>query len=141
MAKIDGNTKAIMQIKNDGQKNQIGERNFKWFDVIEFIGWFDLSSGDSKYTTHNAKIQESTHIFMCDFQSFTALSAQWKWNPFNFLTGIINIELGADIDVTSENARLLIDKKVYDIMLIDDPMGMHQHLEIYLKYTGGQNGN
>jgi len=140
MARIGGNTKAKMQVKDDGQKNQIGERNFNWFDVVEFLGWLDLSGGDSKYTTYSAKMQESTHIFICDFQSFKALSAQWEWNPFNFLTSIINSELDADIDVTSENARLLIDRKVYDIMLIDDPMNLHQHLEIYLKYVGGQNG-
>ena len=24
-------------------------------------------------------------------------------------------------------------------MLIDDPMGLNKHLEIYLKYTGGSN--
>ena len=27
---------------------------------------------------------------------------------------------------------------VYEILLIDDPMHMHEHLEIYLKYIGGQ---
>lgn len=140
MKRIGGNTKALMQVKNDGQKNLIGERQSDWFDVVEFYGWLDFSSGDSKYTTYNAKVQESTHIFICDFQSFKALSSQWKWNPFNFLTGIINSELDADIDVTSENARMLINNQVYDIMIIDDPMNLHQHLEIYLKFVGGQNG-
>ena len=73
----------------------------------------DLTGGDSKYSTFNAKIQESTHIFICDY-----------------------IELDARIE--AENSRLSVDGKVFDILLIDDPMNLHQHLEIYLKYTGGQ---
>ena len=31
----------------------------------------------------------------------------------------------------------VIDGNIYDILLIDDPMRMHKHLEIYLKYVGG----
>ena len=136
---IGGNTEATMQINNPAEKNAIGERVKTWLDVVKFTSWLDLSGGDSKYSTYSAKIQESTHLFMCDFQSFVALSSQWHWNPFNFLTGIINPELGENVDVTSENARLLISGKVYDIMLIDDPMNLHEHLEIYLKFVGGQN--
>jgi hypothetical protein len=33
---------------------------------------------------------------------------------------------------------MVINDKVYDIMVIDDPMELHEQLEIYLKYTGGQ---
>lgn len=134
---IGGNTAAELQVKTSGEKNAIGERTETWETVVELLGWLDLSGGDSKYTTYSAKIQESTHLFMCDFQSFVALSSQW--NPFNFLNGIIKAELDENVDVTSENARLLIDGKVYDIMLIDDPMNLHEHLEIYLKFVGGQN--
>ena len=136
---IGGNTEATMQINNPAEKNSIGERVKSWLDVVKFMGWLDLMGGDSKYSTYSAKIQESTHLFMCDFQSFVALSSQWEWNPFNFLTGIINPELDENIDVTSENARMQIGGKIYDIMLIDDPMNLHEHLEIYLKFVGGQN--
>lgn len=141
MPKIGGNTEATMQVNRQTEKNAIGERVREWFDVVKFTGWLDLSGGDSKYTTYSAKIQESTHLFMCDFQAFEALSKQWEWDPFSFLTGIINPELDENIEVTSENARLMIGGKVYDIMLIDDPMNLHQHLEIYLKYVGGQNAS
>ena len=136
---IGGNTEATMQINNPAEKNSIGERVKAWLDVVKFTGWLDLMGGDSKYSTYSAKIQESTHLFMCDFQSFVALSSQWEWNPFNFLTGIINPELDENIDVTSENARLTIGGKIYDITLLDDPMNRHEHLEIYLKFVGGQN--
>lgn len=42
------------------------------------------------------------------------------------------------VDVTSDNARMVVDGKVYEILLIDDPMNMHEHLEIYLRFIGGQ---
>lgn len=114
MSKIGGNTTAIIQSKGTGQKNTIGESVQTWVFLDSLIGWLDLSGGDSKYTTYSAKIQESTHVFLCDYKV---------------------------IDVTAENARMLIDDKVYDIMLIDDPMNLHQQLEIYLKFTGGQNAS
>ena len=60
-----------------------------------------------------AKIQESTHLFIADF-------------------------VVLDERINAENARMVIDGKVYAITLIDNPMGMGKQLEIYLKYTGGQ---
>jgi hypothetical protein len=138
---IGGNIIALFQVKDKGKKNEIGEREHQWVDVASSKGWLDLNGGDSKHTSFNAKVQESTHIFLCDYQSFKGLSGEWVWNPFNFISGEISTaKLDAKVDVTSENARMLIDNSIYQIMLIDDPMGMHQHLEIFLKYVGGQNG-
>jgi hypothetical protein len=138
---IGGNLNVAFQVKGKGKKNEIGERNHEWVDVAAAKGWLDLSGGDSKHTVYNAKIQESTHIFLCDFQSFKGLSGKWVWNPFNFVNGVISTAtLDETVDVTSENARMVIDGQIYSILLIDDPMNMHQHLEIYLKYTGGQGG-
>lgn len=138
---IGGNAIALIQVKDEGAKNAIGERIHQWVDVASATGWLDLVSGDSKYTPHSAKVQESSHLFLCDFQSFKGLSSGWVWNPFSFAKGqISSVKLDDKVDVTSENARILIDGYVYDIMLIDDPMNMHQQLEIYLKYVGGQDG-
>lgn len=140
---IGGNITALFQVKNEGEKNAIGEREHKWYDVSSSSsGWLDLKDENgAKNTIFNAKIQESTHIFLCDYRSFKSLSAEWVWNTLNFVNGEINSEkLDKRVDVTSENARLLINNQVYQILLIDDPMGMHQHLEIYLKFVGGQNG-
>ena len=44
------------------------------------------------------------------------------------------------VSLPSEQVRILIDDRIYDVMLIDDPMNLHRHIEIYLKYIGGQNG-
>ena len=41
-----------------------------------------------------------------------------------------------ELNFTSENTRVVINSVVYEIMLIDDPMELHEQLEIYLKYTG-----
>lgn len=137
---IGGNTDAVMQVKHQTGTNAIGEREREWIDVVSFSGWLDLSGGDSKYTVYNAKIQESTHIFLCDHRQYISLSKEWQWNPRSFTTGIINLALDEDIAVTSENTRMVIAGKVYDILLIDDPMGANEHLEIYLRFVGGQNG-
>ena len=118
---IGGNIKAVLQVNVPGE-NRIGEAVDAWHDVIELTGWLDLSSGDSKYTTYNAKIQESTHIFVCDYKP---------------IPDIIEVE-GISVRVCAERARMVANSQKYDVMLIDDPMNMHKHLEIYLKYTGGQ---
>ena len=109
---IDGNIQGLIQVSAT-EKNEIGEAVKSWADVQTITGWLDLSSGDSKYTTYNAKIQESTHVFVADYMQL-------------------------DSRITSENSRMVIGGKRYDVMLIDDPMEMHKQLEIYLKYTGGQ---
>lgn len=109
---IGGNKTGQIQLRSS-KKNIIGEYEAIWEDVQAIIGWLDLSSGDSKYTSYNAKIQESTHVFVADYKPL-------------------------DSRIKAENSRMVVDGKIYDVMLIDDPMEMHQQLEIYLKYTGGQ---
>lgn len=111
---IGGNTTVSVQIKTAGTKNKVGEMTPNWEKVQDIIGWLDLLDEDTKYTAYMAKVQESTHIFISDY-----------------------VEL--DSRIKTENSRLVDENGlIYDIMLIDDPMNMHEHLEIYLKYTGGQ---
>lgn len=134
----EGNTTATIQLKTSCSKNVIGEAVPVWEDVFEIKGFLDLASGDSKYTTYNAKIQESSHIFMCNYQNLIALGTDWLWDEMDFLNSFINSKSKETIRIVSENARVLINNDVYDVMLIDDPMNLHRHLEIFLKYTGGQ---
>lgn len=93
--------------------NLIGEQVTAWESAAEIVGWLDLSSGESKYTTYDAKMQESTHIFVSDY---------------------VDLPEG----VTAETSCAVVDGECYDVMLIDNPMGMNLQLEIYLKFTGGQ---
>lgn len=135
---IGGNIEAVIQLLTSTTKNSIGERVPQWENVVQLKGFLDLSSGESKYTTYNAKIQESTHVFICDYANIIALGTDWKWDEMDFNNSFINTNSAESIAIDSENSRMIIKGKVYDVMLVDDPMELHKQLEIYLKYTGGQ---
>lgn len=119
---IGGNTTALLQVQAGHTRNEVGKRVPVWLDVVELKGFLDLQSGDSKYTSFNAKIQESTHVFICDYAPIPAT---------------LEVD-GQIVQVCAENVRMVADSQRYDVKLIDDPMGLHKHLEIFLKYTGGQ---
>ena len=111
---IGGNINAIIQVKTS-EKNTIGEAVKEWSAVQTLRGWLDLASGKSGYSSFNTKIQESTHLFVGDY-------------------------VPLDSRITAENSRMVIKGKVYDIMLLDNPMELENgsQWEIYLKYTGGR---
>lgn len=135
--KIGGNTTALVQIKTL-QKNDLGERIPTWTDITVIHGWLDLSTGTSEYQQYSVKMQESTHIFICDYQSLKNLKKGWVRDPFRFTDGTIkNTETGETANVSSDTCRMTILGRTYAILLIDDPMGMHQQLEIYLKLMEG----
>lgn len=105
---IGGTTKAMLQRNNPSAKNEVGESVPAWETVQTLKGWLDLTDGDSKYT-YNAKLQESTHVFLCDY---------------------------AEIDRNAQDKRLVVSGVTFDVLLIDDPMELHHQLEIYLRYVG-----
>ena len=109
MGKIGGNVEAILQQKIESGKNSIGEAVLDWADIGTLWGWLDFTGGDSKYT-HATKMQESTHIFLMDY------------NP--------------EIDRSTKDKRLIVNGQKYEVLLIDDPMELHQQIEISLKYLG-----
>ena len=116
MANIGGNITAVMQIKAENGKNAIGEAVIAWEDAHTLVGWLGLQSGGSNRTAFNAKIEESTHVFLCDY----------------------NAEVYALAD---SDTRLIIKGNMYDVLLIDNPDEMDEQLEIYLDKVGGQNGS
>lgn len=109
---IGGNVTAIIQ-NPEQRRSPIGEIVNTWYKVATIKGWLDLVSGTSNYTTYSAKIQESTHVFVCDYAKLPN-------------------------GVKAEHSRMSINDTIYDIVLIDNPMGMNKQLEFYLKYTGGK---
>jgi head-tail adaptor len=113
LKKVKGNTLCVLQDRTS-LTNSIGEQINDWFNAVEFYGVLGLQAGDSK-RIYNAKIEESTHVVVCDFSP--------------------EIYAYADQDV-----RCIIKGKMYDVTLIDNPDELDEHLEIYLKYIGGQNG-
>lgn len=108
---ISGNKTALLQVitVTEGKIGSVKE----WRTVQELNGFLDLQAGDSKHTSFNTKIQESTHLFLADY-------------------------VPLDASINTEECRVVVDGQRYDVMLIDNPMGLNKHYEIYLKYTGGQ---
>ena len=121
MANIGGNITAIIQKKASDSKNAIGERGSSWVDAFSPVGWLGLQSGDSKYT-HSAKLEESTHVFLCDFDS-----------------DIYALTL-PDEKGSTPIVRMIIKGFVYDVLLIDNPDEMDEQLEIYLRRVGAYSG-
>ncbi len=107
--RIGGNVQGIIQVKTN-KKNEYGERIPEWNDALTLTGFLDLSNGTSDFLNADAKIQDSTHIFICDY---------------------------VDLSKYRENTRMHVGNDYYTIQLIDDPMGLREHLEIYLKYMEG----
>lgn len=108
---IGGNTSLALQVKTTVH-NAIGEAVESWETARNVKGWLDYQSGDSPRTNYNKKTQESTHFFISDF-----------------------VKLNKD-EKNPEKTRAVIDNEVYEILIIDDPMGKHRQLEFYLKKTG-----
>lgn len=111
MRSIGGNITGELQLKTATERNAIGEVIPQFETLHTLTGWLDYSAGESNRTSYDAKIAESTHIFLCDYTEL-------------------------DPRITAENSRMIIKGKKYDVLLIDNVMEMDQHFEIYLKYTG-----
>ena len=108
---IGGNINATIQAKTS-VKNEIGEFTSVYSDSLTLTGWLDTISASDSYK-YKGKFEDSTNVFICDYQP---------------------------INVKSNECRFVCDNKTYEVMSIDDPMNLHEHLEIVLKYVGVLNG-
>ena len=106
---IGGNINLELQIKDGTEKNALGEQLKSWKHYKTLFGFLDLSTGTTNYTNYNAKVEESSHVFICDY-----------------------VKIGAK----DTELRAICDGAMYDVKYIDDPMNLHEHLEIFLKYIG-----
>ena len=113
MGNIGGNITGTIQTKTTS-KNEIGEAEHTWNDAFSPAGWLGQQNGDSK-RTHNTKLEESTHVFLCDF----------------------NADVYA---LAGQDTRMMIKGFVYDVLLIDNPDEMDEQLEIYLRRVGAWDG-
>lgn len=112
MRKVGGNVTAEFLVGVQ-TANAIGERVTVWQPVQYVKGWLDFQGESTGYERYNAKIQESTHVFICD----------------NTLL---------DERIRTSNCRMRVNGEEYDVMAIDDPMGLKYHHEIFLQYRGEQ---
>lgn len=115
MSNVGGNITGMIQTKKSFWKNEIGENEQIWATVFSPVGWLGLQNGDSKYTNFNAKIEESTHVFLCDYDA-----------------GIYAL--------ADQDTRMILKGNMYDVLLIDNPDEMNEQLEIYLRKVGAWNG-
>ena len=117
MANVGGNIAGVLQASDSTGKNAMGEAVTAWKDAFSLVGWLGLQSGDSKYTNFSAKIEESTHVFLCDYHADAyALS------------------------IENKSTRMILKGIVYDVLLIDNPDEMNEQLEIYLRRVGAWDG-
>ena len=107
---IGGNVTALLQTKTSS-KNAFGEKVDTWNDVQLLKGFLDFTGGDGSYKSNfKGSVEETTHIFICDYDKVAS-------------------------QVTPAQCRLVCNDKMYDVLMIDNPMGLNQHLEIMLKYN------
>ena len=109
---IGGNTVLELQFKafddtavNSLGEQETGEQSPVWRFYKRLTGWLDLSTGTAQYNNYNAKVAESSHLFICDYQK---------------------------IDKKEKELRAIVDGAMYDVDFIDDPLNLNAQLEIYL---------
>lgn len=112
---IGGNITGTIQTKSGVAKNAIGESVASWADAYSQNGWLGRQSGEQMRTSFNAKVEESTHVFLCDYHD-----------------GIYSL--------ADEDTRMIIKGVVYEVTYIDNPDEMDKQLEIYLKRVGAWDG-
>ena len=107
---IGGNVDAIIQVETSS-KNAFGEKETTYKDLTTVKGFLDYVGGDGSYKNNfKGELEETTHIFICDYENVASKA-------------------------TPTQSRMIIDDKIYDILYIDNPMGLNEHLEIMLKYN------
>lgn len=111
---IEGDVKAVIQVQEVTQ-DEYQVDQVQWKDAYTREGVLDLLDAGTNFKMMK-RVEDSDHIFLCD----------------SFLPEYEGKRL------TAENSRFLIDGEIYEVKLFDDVMHRHEHLEIYLKYLGGQ---
>lgn len=107
------------QLFNLLKKSQVddGIGGFKegWALGASISGYLDLITGTNESNVQNASIESSTHILI-----------------------IPNIPNG--LEITDQMRISDGEGRWYVVTYVDDPLGQHHHLEIYLTYGGVSDG-
>lgn len=114
MANIGGNITGTIQAKTADGYNSIGEAISVWADAYTHIGWLGMQSGGAVRNNYMTKLEETTHVFLCDYHE-----------------GIYSL--------ANQDTRMILKGVVYDVLLIDNPDELNEQLEIYLKRVGAFN--
>lgn len=109
---IGGNVELTVYNKLSYDKNEIGEVEPSNSEGEKIMGFLDYISGSADLSKFHAKVEESTHVFISDYADNV-----WMFNSAVTKCGVTGYGN-------------------FQILLVDDPMGLHQHIEVYLKYIG-----
>lgn len=117
MSKIGGNLEAVVQIC-DLETDEYGVEKRVWKNAFEkpIMGFLDVVNEGTNTKSLMKRVEESDYIFLCDY--FRPVADRQK--------------------LSAENSRLIINGEIYEVKLYDDPMILNRHMEIHLKYLGGQ---
>ena len=97
--------------KKTSSKNAFGEIETTHEDFITIRGFLDYASGDGSYkSNYRGELAETTHVFLCDFNEIVS-------------------------NAKPTQSRLIVNGCVYDVLMIDNPMGLNRHLEFMLKFN------
>ncbi|KRM79475.1 hypothetical protein FC84_GL001655 [Lapidilactobacillus dextrinicus DSM 20335] len=80
-----------------------------WKPVKKINGYLDLLTGTNENTLQNARVEDSTHILIVP-----------EYTP----------------GITDKMRIIDSENRVYEVTYSDDPVGVHHHNEIYLKFGG-----
>lgn len=105
---IGGNVTAVLRKTVPTGRNRLGEVIHTDVTTNTLYGYLDMVSGESN-RAFKAKLEESTHVFLCDYVA---------------------------IPRDTHNRYMVINNHRYDVLYIDNPMELCEHLEVYLKYVG-----
>ncbi len=111
---IEGNVEAVIQVQ-EVTKTEYQTDRTEWKDAFTKEGVLDLLDAGTNFKMLK-RVEDSDYIFLCDY-----FPVEYEGQK-----------------LTAENSRFLIDGDIYEVKLFDDVMRRHEHLEIYLKYLGGQ---
>lgn len=103
----------LMIQKREQMDDGIGGLTESWTDYRTTSGYLDLVQGTDLNASQQAFLQESTHVAVIPFYQ----------------------------DGITDKMRLIDEAgRWYEITYVDDPVGVHHHLELYLKFGGENHG-
>lgn len=94
------------------ESDGIGGYNETWKEFKAVEGYLDLVTGTDLNNTQNAITEDSTHLLIIP----------------DYLPGI------------TDKMRVVAENRTYDIDYVDDPVGIHHHIELYLTFGGYLDG-
>ena len=79
--------------------------------LMDMRGWLDYQAGQASHLTYQAKAEDTIHVVLSDYDEEYA-------------------------GLKTDGLYLEVSDARYEVLLIDDPMGLHGHIETLLRHVG-----